>query len=412
VKSKRRFFATLSVLVVGAATVTKSLPARAESPPNISYTNAVVAKVPWSIQLVKVPRGNARYEIQSRHAHGGALGLETLSAQVAAARTERTEPVAAINGGFYLRDYGRPNPYSGYPRGLQIIDGEVTSSPSGAASLWIDYAGQPHAATVVSRFEITWPDGRKTPFGLNGPRADDAIELYTAAVGPSTRTAGGLELILETQPGGPRLPLRMERDYLAVVRGVHAGGNAPLSPTSLVLSIGPALMQEFQRVTPGATVRISTRSLPALLTARTAINGGPVLVREGRSQKIKSAPDDAYEFSSMLERHPRTAIGWNEQAFFLVQVDGRQRDLSVGMTLNELSDYLIKLGCAEALNLDGGGSSSLWFEGKVRNSPCDGYERKIANSLLVVQKNANAGAKRLTSPSTAAPPERGRQNGN
>ena len=101
----------------------------------------------------------------------------------------------------------------------------------------------------------------------------------------------------------------------------------------------------------------------------------------------------------MLERHPRTAFGWNKQWYFLVQVDGRQRDLSVGMTLDELSAWLVKLGCEEALNLDGGGSSSLWFEGRVRNSPCDGYERNIANSLLVVRKTASAGGTSGTSKS-------------
>jgi len=91
----------------------------------------------------------------------------------------------------------------------------------------------------------------------------------------------------------------------------------------------------------------------------------------------------------MIERHPRTAIGWNQQCFFLVEVDGRQRDLSVGMTLDELSRFLLKLGCEDLLNLDGGGSATLWCEGQVRNSPCDGHERPIANSLIVVRKGVN-----------------------
>ena len=67
------------------------------------------------------------------------------------------------------------------------------------------------------------------------------------------------------------------------------------------------------------------------------------------------------------------------------------------MTLDELASYLVKLGCVEALNLDGGGSSTLWFDGSVRNSPCDGYERPIANSLVVVQQPA-----KLTPPRTEA----------
>ena len=56
------------------------------------------------------------------------------------------------------------------------------------------------------------------------------------------------------------------------------------------------------------------------------------------------------------------------------------------MTLEEVSNFLLKLGCQQVLNLDGGGSATLWCEGEVRNSPCDGYERPIANCLVVVRK--------------------------
>ena len=67
----------------------------------------------------------------------------------------------------------------------------------------------------------------------------------------------------------------------------------------------------------------------------------------------------------------RTAINRNKACFFLVVVDGRQETLSVGMTLDELARYMVLLGCDEAMNLDGGGSSEMWCEGSVRNSPCD-----------------------------------------
>ncbi len=87
----------------------------------------------------------------------------------------------------------------------------------------------------------------------------------------------------------------------------------------------------------------------------------------------------------MTERHPRTAIGWSDREFFFIEVDGRQAS-SVGMTLDELASYCSKLGCREAMNLDGGGSATLWFDGEVRNNPCDGQERPIANSLVLIRK--------------------------
>jgi exopolysaccharide biosynthesis protein len=56
------------------------------------------------------------------------------------------------------------------------------------------------------------------------------------------------------------------------------------------------------------------------------------------------------------------------------------------MTLPELADFMHKLGCTEAMNLDGGGSTTFWLNGKVMNSPSDGHERHIANGLILVKK--------------------------
>src|ERR1039458_7864637 len=84
----------------------------------------------------------------------GARGWPPLSDKGATADTDTSEPVAAINGGFFLRENGQTNAYAGCPRGLQIVAGEVLSAPSGNASMWVDYSGQPHAANVTSRFEI------------------------------------------------------------------------------------------------------------------------------------------------------------------------------------------------------------------------------------------------------------------
>ncbi|HYV29980.1 MAG TPA: phosphodiester glycosidase family protein, partial [Candidatus Binatia bacterium] len=92
----------------------------------------------------------------------------------------------------------------------------------------------------------------------------------------------------------------------------------------------------------------------------------------------------------MTERHPRSALGWNKTHFFLAEVDGRQRSLSLGMTLEELGEYMAKLGCEEAMSLDGGGSSTFWYRGRVVNSPCDGTERPVANGLVVVRKVKSA----------------------
>src|SRR5258708_24657033 len=128
--------------------------------------------------------------------------------------------------------------------------------------------------------------------------------------------------------------------------------------------------------------------MPALHGVRTGLSGGPMLVLNGRRQRIETTASENYESSSMFERHPRAAIGWNPSSFFMVEVDGRQRNLSVGMTLDELASFMAGLGCEEAMNFDGGGSATLWYDGEVRNSPCDRAEREIANCLVIVRKKS------------------------
>ena len=56
------------------------------------------------------------------------------------------------------------------------------------------------------------------------------------------------------------------------------------------------------------------------------------------------------------------------------------------MTLAELADYMLKIGCELAMNLDGGSSATFWFHGQIMNNPSNGDEREIANGLVLVRK--------------------------
>ncbi|MBQ8605585.1 MAG: phosphodiester glycosidase family protein [Clostridia bacterium] len=114
-----------------------------------------------------------------------------------------------------------------------------------------------------------------------------------------------------------------------------------------------------------------------------AVGGGPWLIKEG-----VAAP-----FEEDGGRHPRTAIGILENGSVLMMVaDGRSEE-SAGFSYKELTDYMFSLGCVEAINLDGGGSSNLilkdfeyeFFES--RNQPSDGTERPVGNTLLVIDKS-------------------------
>ena len=84
-------------------------------------------------------------------------------------------------------------------------------------------------------------------------------------------------------------------------------------------------------------------------------------------------------------KQPRTVTGQypNGDIFFIV-VDGRQSNWSSGISLEEMQVLLMRLGIMEAYNLDGGGSSAMYFNGKVLNKPSDGSERRLATNILIM----------------------------
>ena len=359
------------------------------SAPGVSYQHDTIPKVPWSIHVAKIDRARADLELRSTLARRKIEGLSTLVQQVQALSPAEGRPIAAINGDFYVVD--KENPYLGDPRGLQILDGELVSAPTDQASFWIDAAGQPQATNVLSQLKVTWADGGSTPIGLNEERRDGAAVLYTSRHGVSTRTKGGRELILEAAGGGPWLPLQAGREFTARVRETRTNGNTTLSDGLMVLSLSTALLTNATlaaQAMDGAVLKISTATIPDLVGVKMAISGGFVLLRDGRKEEIKTPQSDDYKYRSVNERHPRAAIGASREYLFLVEVDGRQPELSMGMTLGELGDYMQKLGCELALSLDGGASATFWYQGKVLNSPCNGADRPIANGIVVVAKPA------------------------
>jgi hypothetical protein len=338
----------------------------------LAYFHDSVREVPWSMHVLKISRARKDLELLSTMGRGTFQGMVTVPEQIRLLPPGWGRPVAAVNGDLY-NDH--PD-YPGDPEGLQIVRGELVSGPSpDRVCFWMDPDGKPHRDDVRSRFQVTWPDGTVTPFGLNEARPDDGAVLYTAAVGSTTRTQGGLDLVLERNGAGPWLPLEIGQIYSARIAEVRAPGNAPLTPETMVLSLGPGLSGHFAKALPSVVLKISTATSPALAGIRTAIGGGPTLVAEGRAK----------EWTGIRLRHPRTALGWSQEHIFLVVIDGRQLRVSAGMTFPELADYMVKLGCQEAIALDGGGSATCWVRGNVMNSPSQGRERPAANALVVLQ---------------------------
>lgn len=120
-----------------------------------------------------------------------------------------------------------------------------------------------------------------------------------------------------------------------------------------------------------------------------AMASGPILIDEGEPFNYSGdipQPDTFFE-----RRHPRSVVGQDGRGnVWLIVVDGRVPGDAEGMTVSELTSLCIRLGLTDALNLDGGGSSTLWTRGAgVINHPCDNHrfdhegQRKVPNALIV-----------------------------
>lgn len=120
-------------------------------------------------------------------------------------------------------------------------------------------------------------------------------------------------------------------------------------------------------------------------TVDDAVGGGPNLVSAGASDVTMTA--EGFD-SSYASKNPRTAVGYTTgNKVLFVTVDGRT-SAGVGMTLSELASFMISLGCYEAMNLDGGGSTAMWVSGTgVVNTPSDGSQRSVVSGLGVWEQS-------------------------
>jgi len=299
------------------------------------------------------------------------VGTETTSSMA-----RRRGALAAVNAGFFRTS----GPYTGEPAGIVIRAGKVLSEPyHRRPGLAVSNAGGRTRLAVVDaevRLEaVVSKTVRRRIDGINRPRLDGELILFTPELDRSTLTgAGGVEAVVD-------------RGRVTAVGG--AEGDTAIPRSGWVLS-GHGAAADWIRahVRPGA--RIEARS-EVRLTPRPAfapefvVDGGPRLVRAG--WPVPVGPETGTP-GFVESRHPRTAVGVRADGrILLVAVDGRQPERSVGMTIAELAALLLELGAVEALNMDGGGSTTLVAGGRVVNHPSDlTGERPVGDALLVLAR--------------------------
>ena len=117
-----------------------------------------------------------------------------------------------------------------------------------------------------------------------------------------------------------------------------------------------------------------------------AFGGGPVLVQNGQI-KISNNEEKKFAGKAIADKHPRTAIGYTQDGTMVIlAIQGRMKGLAEGATLPQMAKIMVDLGCVEAMNLDGGGSSCLLINGKETIKPSDPTGQRPVPAVLVIKK--------------------------
>lgn len=291
--------------------------------------------------------------------------------------------VAAINGDFF--DINN----SGAALGAAVDDGTLLKSaaPGREKALTVDSSGVARLAELFLEGTVTLGTADDAPelpvAGLNVTAVPaGGVAVFDAAWGDAARTrplgAGeqGVEVQVRTAPGSDE-----GAAGTVVSVGAPGSGRLPADVRAVVARPGAAA-DALAALAPGDEVTLAYGLRDDLGELRTAIGGDPDdwLLEDG---EVTSSTSD---FATL--RHPRTAVGLSGDGTtaYLVVVDGRQAQ-SIGASLPELGRFLDQLGADDAINLDGGGSTTMVARlpgdagTSVLNSPSDGGERLDANGL-------------------------------
>lgn len=312
------------------------------------------------------------------HAQDHVAAVAPLSELVAQVEKAGAVVGGAVNADFFIID---PQPYRGDPVGLMIHKGELISlpSPKGRSAFGITPAGTFIIGVPTAHAWATFA-GQTVPIDeVNGIRGLNSLALYTPTFGPSTNTGSeGTEVVV----AGVNLPLVPGKRLSGTVKQVEfGGGNTPIPKECVVLSGHGTAAALLATLSLGQSVEIVVDLGPEWNQAVEAVGGGPRLVRDGKVSV--EAAKESWEPAFATSTHPRSALGFSGSKLILATVDGRMPGYSAGVSLADMAQIMISLGAQQAINLDGGGSTTLVARDQVVNTPSGDAERGIADALLL-----------------------------
>lgn len=369
--------------------------------PGVAWWRTDDARGPWRMSVVRVDLTQRAVQLRAVHGRDSLNGREATSAIVKRMVSDTLVPRVAINADFFDLRTGRSE-------NNQVTDGEwwvgrmVTDSPFDTydnvhSQLAVAHDGRASIARYVLDARV-WGRGGTLPIlGVNHAPSGtyEGTVLYTPRFGSRTprdsvvRDTVAARRLAEValRAVGRRADTIL---YVAIAAPSSAGGTGIPSDGAVFSAFGdraPAV----QQWRTGDTVRVWLGTQPTLRDGRppAQLVGGWPRILDAGVNVAADAPSREGTISRNAEaRHPRSAVGLSRDGntMWLFVVDGRSAT-SAGMTLVELADAMRALGAWDALNFDGGGSTTLVIDGKVVNAPTDASgERAVANALLVLQR--------------------------
>ena len=307
---------------------------------------------------------------------------EVMDAERVDAIAKRHGAIAAVNAGFF-------NVKNGEPVSVLKVGGELvsdTAAPRGVVAIHTrpgarqEFFFDQAAVKMSASFKMEAQPVTVAIDGVDTTRERGKLMLYTPKYHADTDTAGnGTEWVLSGQP-------------LKVTDVRRDLGKTPIPPDGVVLSFGgldPPSPLDW--LAPGTVVTLATSwkilngtPVERFEQAFDVINGAGLLRRNGVTLSNWLASESLQPATFSDVRHPRTLMGIDRRGYlWLVVIDGRQEH-SVGMTVTELLALCARLDLVDALNLDGGGSTTMVVKGEIVNRPSDAAgPRPVSDAILV-----------------------------
>ncbi len=334
--------------------------------PGITYRKNIIDKggKKQAIYELEFDLAKSEFELESVFGQDCMYKKETVSSMA-----RRKNAIAAVNGAFFSK--------TGAPLGMLVHQGKIVKEPILGRTVFgvtddnefffdnprfdARFFYQKSPADKVSYIELD---------GINRAAHDDEVIIFTSEYGNKTRTSSknSIEIVVV--------------DEKVTAIGVK---NSVIPPEGYVIHAGGIMAFELQRVAIGNIAYMELYVNPVWEKAKFAVGGGPRLLSAGKV--TVEAKAEKFKSDVVSGRAPRTAVGITaDKKIIMVCVDGRQKN-SAGMTLKELANYMKKTGAVDAMNLDGGGSTTFFLMGKVLNSPSDGRERPVSQALVIKPKD-------------------------